>query len=191
MRHIPNILSCLRIAMVIAFIILFMKHCYIACLILYIAAFLTDVLDGYLARHFNWISDLGKLLDPFADKFMLISALTCLVFVKEFPIYLLVVILVKELMMVLGGLIILKKRKVSVYADMWGKIATGLFFASVSLSLVNLAFDHIIPSWLMTALYVAATTISIFSMFHYAYKGGFIGKKYREINAYESEKKEA
>lgn len=193
MRHIPNILSFLRILMVIAFIILFVKGQYLACLILYIAAFLTDVLDGYLARKFNWISDLGKLLDPFADKFMLLSALACLFFkLKDsFPLFvwLLAVIVIKELMMMIGGMVMLKKKKVTVYADIWGKLATGLFFASITLSLVNLAVKEVIPKWLLAALYITAIAVSVFSMFHYAYLSGFIGKKYREVNAYEKTKK--
>ena len=188
MRHIPNILSCLRILMVIAFIILFTKEQYVICLILYIAAFLTDVLDGYLARRFNWISNFGKLVDPFADKFMLLSALACLFFHGDFPLYLLIVLLVKELLMVLGGLFLLKKTKVAVYADIWGKLATGLFFASVTLTLFNLAIGNLIPKWALTILYIAAIAISIFSLFHYAYLGGFIGKKYRSVNAYQEEK---
>ena len=191
MMHIPNILSCLRVAMVIAFIILFIKQYYLICLILYISAFLTDVLDGYLARRFNWISDFGKLVDPFADKFMLISALICLFFAGEFPVYLLVVLMVKELLMVIGGLIMLRKKKVAVYADMWGKTATGLFFASVTLSLVNLTFGITKAwppfKWFLIALYSAAIVISVISLFHYAYLGGFIGKKYREHSAYEKE----
>ena len=198
MRHVPNILSCLRIGMVIAYIILFIKQqsivgsnwAYIVCLVLYITAFLTDVLDGYLARRFNWVSNFGKLVDPFADKFMLLSALACLLAIGRFPWYLFAVLMLKELMMIVGGLIILKKRKVSVYADMWGKTATGLFFASVTLTLVNLVFNDFIPTWILTVLYVAACAISVFSLIHYAYKGGFIGKKYKEVNAYENENKE-
>ncbi|MBO4384573.1 MAG: CDP-alcohol phosphatidyltransferase family protein [Clostridia bacterium] len=194
MRHIPNILSCLRVLMVVAFIILFIKQYYTVCLILYVLAFLTDVLDGYLARKFNWISNFGKLVDPFADKFMLLSALACLFFAGEFPLYLLIVLLVKELLMVIGGLFLLRKRKVAVYADMWGKAATGLFFASVTLTLVNLVLASndlpCIPKWMLTILYVAAIAISVFSLFHYAYLGGFIGKKYRKVNAYEEEIKE-
>lgn len=189
MRHIPNILSCLRVLMVVAFIILFIKQQYTVCLILYILAFLTDILDGYLARKFNWVSNFGKLVDPFADKFMLISALACLFFIGEFPLYLLIVLLVKELLMVVGGIILLRKRKVAVYADMWGKAATGLFFASVTLTLVNLVLASnnlpYIPKWILTILYIAAIAISVFSLFHYAYLGGFIGKKYRKVNAYE------
>ncbi|MBO4848710.1 MAG: CDP-alcohol phosphatidyltransferase family protein [Clostridia bacterium] len=185
MRHIPNILSCLRVAMVIAFIILFTKQQYLVCLILYVAAFLTDVLDGYLARRFNWVSDFGKLVDPFADKFMLIAALACLLSIGKFPWYLLAVLVVKELLMVVGGLIMLRKKKVAVYADIWGKAATFLFFASITLTLVNLAFNGFIPEWVLIILYFAAIAVSIFSMFHYAYKAGFIGRKYRVRTAYD------
>ena len=185
MRHIPNILTCLRLVMVVFFIVFFIKGNYDVCLYLYIAAFITDVLDGFLARKFNWISKFGKLVDPFADKAMLISALICLCAVGAFPIWLLIIMAVKELLMVIGGAILLRKKNVAVYADMFGQVATGLFFASITLSLVKLAFDSLIPDWLLTTLYIAAIGISIFSLFHYAYMGGFIGKKYRERNAYE------
>lgn len=185
MRHIPNILSCLRVLMVIAFIFFFIRQQYLICLILYVCAFLTDVLDGYLARRFNWISDFGKLVDPFADKFMLITALVCLFSVEAFPVILLIAIAAKELLMLIGGYVMLKKKKVFVYADIWGKVATGLFFVSITLSLAKLAFSALIPEWLLITLYVLAISISIFSLFHYAYMAGFIGKKYRDHNVYE------
>lgn len=185
MRHIPNILSCIRIALVFVFIYFFVKQSYLACLIIYVSAFATDVLDGFLARRFNWISNFGKLVDPLADKLMLLTALACLVAVRKFPIYLLAVIVIKELLMIIGGYILLKKKKVTVYADIWGKAATALFVASVTLTLVNLAFGEFIPSWILTVLFVLAIAVSLMSMFHYAYMGGFIGRKYREHNAYE------
>ena len=90
--------------------------------------------------------------------------------------------------MVLGGLFMLRKKKVAVYADMWGKTATGLFFASVTLTLVDLAFGGLIPKWLLIILYISAIAISVFSLFHYAYKAGFIGKKYKDRTVYEEEK---
>ena len=188
MRNIPNILSCLRIIMVCIFIYMFTQQQYLACLILYIAAFLTDVLDGYLARRFNWITDFGKLVDPFADKFMLLSVLTCLTVIGKLPWYVLAVVIVKELLLVFGGLFVLKKRKVAVYADWWGKIATGLFFATITFTLAKLALSpylDFIPDWLIEVVFIAALGISIFSLFHYAYKGGFIGKKYKQVNSYE------
>ena len=136
------------------FIYFFVKQSYLACLIIYVSAFATDVLDGFLARRFNWISNFGKLVDPLADKLMLLTALACLVAVRKFPIYLLAVIVIKELLMIIGGYILLKKKKVTVYADIWGKAATALFVASVTLTLVNLAFGGFIPSWILTVLFV-------------------------------------
>lgn len=191
MRNIPNILSCLRIVMVCLFIWLFVKAEYLWCLVLYISAFLTDVLDGYLARHFNWITDFGKLVDPFADKFMLLTVLICLASIGKLPWYLLAVIVVKELMLVFGGLFMLKKRKIAVYADWWGKIATGLFFASITLTLAKLALaPHLdfIPDLLLEIVFIIALSISIASLFHYAYRAGFIGKKYKHKTVYEANK---
>ena len=78
MKHIPNILSALRIVMVGVFAGLFMTGQYIAALSVYVLAFFTDVLDGRLARRHGWITNLGKLLDPLADKLMVVTALLCI-----------------------------------------------------------------------------------------------------------------
>ena len=193
MRNIPNILSCIRIALVCVFIYLFVHTQYLPCLIIYICAFLTDVLDGFLARKFNWITDFGKLVDPFADKFMLLSVLACLTAIGKMPWYVLAVLVVKELLLVLGGLFVLKKRKVAVYADWWGKIATGLFFITITLVLAKLALEpHLdfIPDAAIMAAFFIALAISIGSLFHYAYMGGFIGSKYKKQNAYQDDASE-
>ena len=87
MRHIPNILSALRILMVGVFIYFFTKAQYFACLITYITAFLTDLLDGFLARRNHWISNVGKVLDPLADKLMLLTALVCFATRGWLPLY--------------------------------------------------------------------------------------------------------
>jgi len=174
--------------MVCLFIYLFVKANYLWCLIIYIAAFITDVLDGYLARRFNWITSFGKLVDPFADKFMLLSVLSCLFSIGRLPWYVLAVIVIKELALIIGGLLILKKRKVAVYADWWGKIATGLFFTTITLTLAKLVPQlhlDIIPDAFLKAVFIIALAISLWSLINYAYKGGFIGKKYREHNLYE------
>ena len=73
MRHIPNILSALRILMVGVFLYFFIKAQYLSCLITYIIAFLTDLLDGYIARHYNQVSDFGKFMDPLADKCLVMA----------------------------------------------------------------------------------------------------------------------
>lgn len=116
MRYIPNILSVIRILMVGVFISCFTAGRYIAALSVYVFAFLTDVLDGSLARRFHWVSNLGKLLDPFADKLMTVSALTCIALGKREPVYviLFIAMAVKELLMLLGALLMVRKRIVAV-----------------------------------------------------------------------------
>ena len=106
MRHIPNILSALRILMVGVFIYFFTKAQYFACLITYITAFLTDLLDGFLARRNHWISNVGKVLDPLADKLMLLTALVCFATRGWLPLYMILIVFVKELIMIIGGAIL-------------------------------------------------------------------------------------
>ena len=78
LKNIPNILSFIRIGLVFVFIALFFtNHIYLS-LLIFLLAGATDVVDGYLARRFNWITNLGKILDPFADKMMQVSVLLCL-----------------------------------------------------------------------------------------------------------------
>ena len=95
--------------------------------VMFISIWATDVLDGYIARRFNQISDFGKLFDPFVDKlFQFITALMMFV-VGKIPLWIPVAIAVKEIVMVIGGAVLLKKYKLVVYAKWYGKLATFLF----------------------------------------------------------------
>ncbi|MBQ5488345.1 MAG: CDP-alcohol phosphatidyltransferase family protein, partial [Clostridia bacterium] len=116
MKHIPNILSVFRLLLVGVFIWLFTKSQYLWCLIVYLAAFGTDVLDGWLARRNNWITNAGKVLDPLADKLMLITVLSCFYAVGEIPLYILLIVVIKEVLMIVIGSVLYTK-KVVVYAD--------------------------------------------------------------------------
>ena len=178
MKHIPNILSSLRIVMVGFFAWLFCSAYpdhpvrYWWALGVYILAFLTDVLDGFLARTFNWVTPVGKLLDPFADKLMAIMALVVILIAKikehePFWIYLTLfsLIAVKEILMVIGGLIMLKQRKVA-HADWYGKTATGLFALGIVLTLLSFAVPRVEP-WNIAVL-SAAVGLSYVAMAHYA-----------------------
>lgn len=178
MKHIPNILSSLRIVMVGVFAWLFCSAYpdhptrYWWALGVYVLAFLTDVLDGFLARTFNWITPVGKLLDPFADKLMAITALVVILIAKAqthdlFWIYLTLfaLVLVKEILMVIGGLVMLKQRKVA-HADWYGKTATGLFAIGVVLTLLSFTVQRIEP-WNIAVL-SASVGLSYVALAHYA-----------------------
>ena len=177
MKHIPNILSSIRIAMVGVFAWLFLTariphpQNYLWALGIFVLAFVTDVLDGFLARTFNWVTPVGKLLDPLADKLMAITALVVILIGKWegslFWIYLTLVILVavKEILMVVGGMIMLKQRKVA-YSDWYGKTATGLFAFGTVLTLLSFVFDVIEP-WNIAVL-SASIGLSYVALAHYA-----------------------
>ncbi|MBQ9832375.1 MAG: CDP-alcohol phosphatidyltransferase family protein [Clostridia bacterium] len=166
MRHIPNILCIFRIILVGVFIAFFCNEQYLACIIVYCTAFFTDILDGYLARRNNWISDIGKLLDPLADKLMLISALSCFFFRGWLPWPILAIAVVKELLMIFGGIFLLKKRNTVVYADWFGKTAAGFFNVGVILTLIK----NFVPTlgnfdWI---IYSMAIVLAVIALFHYA-----------------------
>ena len=171
LRQIPNMLSTLRLLMVGAFIWLFVEEKYFIALGVYALAVFTDTLDGYLARRNNWITSLGKVLDPLADKLMLIAALGCFYFRGWIPLYLLMIVVGKELAMIIGGALLLKK-KVVVYADWYGKIATLFFNAGVVATFCK-NFWKWIGFWNIVLLGIAIV-LAIIALVHYARKNVFV-----------------
>lgn len=129
---IPNWLCFLRIALIPVFSALFIKEQYIAAFVLMIVAAVTDLLDGKIARKYNMVSNLGKILDPIADKLSQIAIVVILIvkFWSSFPMlkYVLFLFILKELLMVLGGALLMSKGMRPVAAEMWGKVATTVFY---------------------------------------------------------------
>ncbi|HHX13922.1 MAG TPA: CDP-diacylglycerol--glycerol-3-phosphate 3-phosphatidyltransferase [Clostridiales bacterium] len=94
--NLPNKLTLLRVLVIPFFIVLLMTgHDYMAG-ILFIAASLTDMLDGYIARKYNLITNFGKIMDPLADKLLVTSALICLVELNRVAGWMVIVILARE-----------------------------------------------------------------------------------------------
>lgn len=174
MRHIPNILSGLRILMVGVFVHLFFQERFLGALGIYVLAILTDLVDGYLARRNNWISDLGKVLDPLADKLMLIAALVCFLVKGWIPLWLVVIVVAKELIMIIGGAFLYKK-DIVVYADWYGKAATGFFNAGVIATMCKGFWQWI--GILHIILLSIAMILAIIALVHYARKNVFNRQK--------------
>ncbi len=131
---IPNILSFLRLGMIPFIVWLYcFKAEYVLTGILLVLSGLTDIIDGFIARNFNMISDLGKVLDPIADKFTQGAMLLCLIF--RFPLMIIpfFLMLAKELFMTISGYIIIKKRNKVLGADWHGKAATVCIFVMMIL----------------------------------------------------------
>ena len=128
--NIPNTLTVIRILLLPVVVWRFMVGDATGALIAYLAAMLTDALDGIIARKFNQITALGKLLDPLADKLSLVTLLGLFVSDGQIPLWVLAIILVKEVTMVIGGGVALK-RGIVVYALPIGKVTTVVFVLSI------------------------------------------------------------
>lgn len=133
---IPNLLTTVRLGLVPVFVYFMLgsRNLYAAALVLVLSG-ITDVIDGYIARHFNMITDFGKIYDPFVDKLMQITVVVCLVIREIIPIWLLAIVAAKEVtMIVTGGILYLKKIVVS--SNWYGKAATVIFYAAVLVMII-------------------------------------------------------
>lgn len=130
---VPNVLTMFRLILVPVFVALFLNGHKMASLAVFAAASLTDMLDGYLARKLNQITDFGKLFDPLADKLMVLSAMVCQGIAGVFPWAAIIIVACKELFMVIGGTLMLN-RGVVVYSNYIGKTAQVCFIASLILA---------------------------------------------------------
>ncbi|MCH4888763.1 CDP-diacylglycerol--glycerol-3-phosphate 3-phosphatidyltransferase [Acidaminobacter sp. JC074] len=162
---IPNILTSLRIAMIPLFIFLFFSDIesnYTYAFIVFALAGITDILDGYIARRFDMITDAGKVLDPLADKLMLMSVLICLASTNMVPLWLLTVMVIKELIMVYGGIrLYYSKTQIIIPSNKFGKMATVSFYIAICMVLLNV--DHLIAS---IVLYIAVG-LALYAFFNY------------------------
>ena len=166
---IPNVLTIIRIILIPVFVVLFFKGQKIAALCVFCAASLTDMLDGYLARRLNQITDFGKLFDPLADKLMVLTVMVCQTFWGPLPLVAVIIVAVKELVMVLGGVFMLSK-DVVVYSNYFGKAAQVGFIFSLILSFFHDNFlegnvvlwgmtPDILLLWITVALAVIAMAV--------------------------------
>ncbi|WP_300684161.1 CDP-alcohol phosphatidyltransferase family protein [Acutalibacter sp. 1XD8-36] len=129
---VPNGMSVLRILLVPVFAAFYLNGNLPAAVTTLVISGVTDMLDGLIARRFNQITDLGKMLDPFADK--LTQGVVALCIAIRFPSIrpLLVLFILKELLMLSCAVVLLKKHKRPCAAKWYGKVATVMFYMSVS-----------------------------------------------------------
>ncbi len=159
--NVPNLLTMLRMVLIGVFVGAFGAGQYGWAVAIFLAASATDILDGFIARKYHLITNFGKLMDPLADKLMLITTLICLTTVGSVPLWAVIVVIVKELIMVVGGMLLLR-RGIVVSARFLGKAATTLFILAVVAAFFS---DHIAP-WNLVFLYLAVA-VSISALIWY------------------------
>ena len=105
MRHLPNLICLLRLALIWPIVVALHKGQYLVALALFIAAAVSDGLDGYLAKRFGWTSELGKFLDPMADKLLLVMVFVQAAWAGLVPWWLTAAVVARDVMIGLGALI--------------------------------------------------------------------------------------
>lgn len=103
-RDIPNLITALRILLVAPFLWLLLEERYGPALALFLIAGVSDALDGFLAKYYGWTSELGGLLDPIADKLLLLGAILALGWLNELPAWLVALVIGRDLVIVSGAL---------------------------------------------------------------------------------------
>ena len=160
---VPNVLCLLRMALAVPIVWLLAEGQYGATLILFGIAGLSDILDGYLAKTFNWATELGKVLDPVADKLLLVSVFITLTWLGLIPLWLAAVAVARDVIIGVGAW---------VYKEMFGPLEGRPTMPSKLNTLVQLLFVigvvgraayPAVPEWLIVALGVMVFVTTVVS----------------------------
>ena len=180
--NIPNILTILRLFMVPVFVLVFRfegDHKTMAAIV-FILASTTDVVDGYIARKYNMTTKTGQLLDPLADKLMQIAVVVSMVCAKMIPLWFVLMLATKELLMILGGFFLYTK-KTFVKSNIFGKANTVVMFCAMVILLIFSETNETLKQIMLDVTMVTNIVAMISYLYSYFIKKkqfkDYIGKK--------------
>lgn len=163
--NIPNMLTILRIFLVPVYLYFFYsghENNILLAGLIFIMAGISDVLDGYIARKYNLGTKLGIVLDPFADKLMTFTILITFATSGIIPMWILIAMGTKEVMMIVGGgILYLFKGKKVLPSNKFGKVATLSFYAAT----LSVVFK--LPEIISIILFVGTVILNIIAFFNY------------------------
>lgn len=135
---IPNVISFIRLCMVPVYMVLLLNGYDLLATFMFALAAGTDWIDGQLARRTNCVSKLGQLLDPAVDRILMSCGVIGLMLVGRLPIWIVVVVLGRDLMLLVGGAYLLKRYRERVAVIYPGKVATTFLFVGFAGLLLNM-----------------------------------------------------
>lgn len=162
---IPNLLSVLRILVIGPFAYFFLNDQLLWAVAMLAFSGLSDLFDGLIARKFNQVTELGKMLDPVADKLTQATIAACLAVKHPILIPILLVFVLKELGMLVGGCILLKKKKRPCAAKWYGKVATFSFYISAVVIVVMEGVFHLYTTTTVVISYVLLGITAVFMIY--------------------------
>lgn len=171
--NIPNILTLLRILAVPLFLSLLVEGENNLALIVFLAAGLTDAIDGMIARMWNLRTELGAHMDPLADKLLVVSSFIALGIMGAVPRPLMIVVILRDVI-ILGGFLLtaaLTGKSMEMNPSMAGKLTTFTQLLSVTCVLVDLAQWFDVPTGALNGIFVATAVASVVSGGGYVLRG--------------------
>ena len=186
-KHVPNMLTILRFILIPFILVFIFQDKYIEAFALLTFSSITDVLDGRIARKFNFITNFGKLIDPLADKTTQISILVTLALKGVISFWILVIVFLKEFLMIAGASFLYGKELV-VSSRWYGKLSTVLFYIAIVSSFFiyiwnNQIMGSALPRFDLYIYYLAliSTIFSLVMYFITFYHQGYLKKENLKI----------
>jgi len=161
-----NFLTTSRIILLPIFLITFfssIKYNLLFAGIVFGISALTDLFDGYVARKYNQVTDLGRMLDPLADKLTLITVFIALAIKKYMPYYLVIIIFIREFIILVGSIFAYFNDDAIINPSKFGKTATFLLYVA--------AFSYILQLPILSMVIYIAVPLTIISGVNYCIKG--------------------
>ena len=173
MLNVPNALTLARILTIPAFLILLTSGRPGMALAVFVAGGITDALDGAIARLTDTKTELGAILDPLADKLLLLSSFCVLALMELVPNWLTVLVLCRDVFLLVGYffLFVFTSEWIEVRPSVIGKVTTFFQLASVTIVLVSVSWPDAVPPPVRTSLFVAAGTFTALSGLQYMGRG--------------------
>lgn len=140
--NLPNLLTTLRFLLIPVYIGIFASGHMIPAFLVVVAAGVTDVLDGYIARRYGLVTSTGEMLDPLADKLMLITVILSLLLAGHISWWAAGAMFLRDIGMIVGGLLTHFRGKKTVPANWMGKLTTVMFYAAIMFIFFELPFAH-------------------------------------------------
>lgn len=182
-NQIPNLLTIMRILLVIPFAMSVYSAQYMQALVLFFVAGLSDGVDGFLARQFNWKSRFGAIADPLADKLLLVTAYLMLALTDQIPMWLLYLVIGRDILILAGALgYHFFISHYDIKPSWLGKTCTMLQIVYVLLVMMSLA-DLPMPLWAVSNGLWLIGLITLLSGVHYYLVWGIKAYRYKQLGA--------
>jgi len=181
LSFLPNLITLIRVILLVPLSIFLLREEYTVALIIFVIAGFSDALDGYLAKHFSWTSRFGAILDPLADKALLVITMAILTYNQKLSWALLITVLIRDIYIVAGAYYYhYRLGPYEMHPSYLSKFNTFVQLLLVSCLLVNYGYNPL-PDWFVNGLIILTYLTTISSGIHY---GWVWGNKFKaELNA--------